>query len=107
MTFLDVATDASFAVATLNPATMEILQLFRGDSVIVRYVYLHLGFISATDSRSIVERNDVILVRDFRVELPSCDSNYALILVLIVMSDDAVEEGKILINKGWYSFKSL
>jgi hypothetical protein len=24
-------------VATLNPATMEILQLFRGDTIIVRY----------------------------------------------------------------------
>ena len=31
------ADDASL-VATLNPATMEVLQLFRGDSVIVRYV---------------------------------------------------------------------
>ena len=29
-------------VATLNPATMEVLQLFRGDSVIVRYVLLSL-----------------------------------------------------------------
>jgi hypothetical protein len=47
---LDVATDASFAVATLNPATMEILQLFRGDSVIVRYVCLLFRSISATDS---------------------------------------------------------
>ena len=26
------------AVATLNPATMETLQLFRGDTIIVRYV---------------------------------------------------------------------
>ena len=26
------------AVATLNPATMEALQLFRGDTIIVRYV---------------------------------------------------------------------
>ena len=25
-------------VATLNPATMETLQLFRGDTIIVRYV---------------------------------------------------------------------
>jgi transitional endoplasmic reticulum ATPase len=25
-------------VATLNPATMEILQLFRGDTIIVRFV---------------------------------------------------------------------
>ena len=35
------ADDASL-VATLNPATMEVLQLFRGDSVIVRYVLLSL-----------------------------------------------------------------
>jgi hypothetical protein len=62
---LNVATDASFAVATLNPATMEILQLFRGDSVIVRYVCLLFGSISATDSGSIVERNDVIPVWGF------------------------------------------
>lgn len=27
-----------WTVATLNPATMEILQLFRGDTIIVRYV---------------------------------------------------------------------
>lgn len=30
--------DDALLVATLNPATMEVLQLFRGDSVIVRYV---------------------------------------------------------------------
>lgn len=29
-------------VATLNPATMETLQLFRGDTIIVRYVFLPL-----------------------------------------------------------------
>lgn len=28
-------------VATLNPATMETLQLFRGDTIIVRYVDFH------------------------------------------------------------------
>ena len=27
------------AVATMNPATMETLQLFRGDTIIVRYVH--------------------------------------------------------------------
>ena len=34
-------------VATLNPATMEILQLFRGDTIIVRYVthnFVNWGF---------------------------------------------------------------
>lgn len=29
-------------VATLNPATMETLQLFRGDTIIVRYVFFPL-----------------------------------------------------------------
>lgn len=33
------ADDASSSVATLNPATMETLQLFRGDTIIVRYVH--------------------------------------------------------------------
>ena len=28
-------------VATLNPTTMETLQLFRGDTIIVRYVVVH------------------------------------------------------------------
>ncbi len=28
------------AVATMNPATMETLQLFRGDTIIVRYVLI-------------------------------------------------------------------
>jgi hypothetical protein len=28
-------------VATLNPATMETLQLFRGDTIIVRYVVFY------------------------------------------------------------------
>jgi hypothetical protein len=39
----EITTDASLEVATLNPATMDTLQLFRGDSVIVRYVN-RLGF---------------------------------------------------------------
>ena len=30
-------------VATLNPATMETLQLFRGDTIIVRYAYFCSG----------------------------------------------------------------
>ena len=34
------------AVATMNPATMETLQLFRGDTIIVRYVHrLHAIFV--------------------------------------------------------------
>lgn len=37
-----VVADDAFIVATLNPATMETLQLFRGDTIIVRYIYLHL-----------------------------------------------------------------
>jgi transitional endoplasmic reticulum ATPase len=50
------------AVATLNPATMEALQLFRGDTVIVRGK----------------KRRDT---------------------VLIVLSDDGVEEGRVQLNK--------
>jgi len=33
---VDEATSDDNSVATLNPATMEILQLFRGDTIIVR-----------------------------------------------------------------------
>ena len=31
-------------VATLNPATMEVLSLFRGDTIIVRLDRIHLSF---------------------------------------------------------------
>jgi transitional endoplasmic reticulum ATPase len=59
---VDEATTDDNSVATLNPATMEALQLFRGDTIIVRGK----------------KRRDT---------------------VLIVLSDDAVEEGRVLLNK--------
>jgi hypothetical protein len=30
-----------FSVATLNPVTMDVLQLFHGDTIIVRYAFCH------------------------------------------------------------------
>lgn len=66
------------AVATLNPATMETLQLFRGDTIIVRCVEsVHLEIFS-DDFHSGKKRRDT---------------------VLIVLSSDDVEEGKIQMNK--------
>ncbi|KAF9652107.1 AAA ATPase [Thelephora ganbajun] len=59
---VDEATSDDNSVATLNPATMETLQLFRGDTIIVRGK----------------KRRDT---------------------VLIVLSSDDVEEGRIQINK--------
>jgi len=35
---VDEAISDDNSVATLNPATMELLQLFRGDTIIVRFV---------------------------------------------------------------------
>ncbi|OCH96304.1 AAA ATPase [Obba rivulosa] len=59
---VDEASSDDNSVATLNPATMETLQLFRGDTIIVRGK----------------KRHDT---------------------VLICLSDDSVEEGKIQMNK--------
>ncbi len=41
---VDEATSDDNSVATMNPATMEALELFRGDTIIVRYALL--GFFS-------------------------------------------------------------
>jgi transitional endoplasmic reticulum ATPase len=60
---VDEATSDDNSVATLNPATMETLSLFRGDTIIVRGK----------------KRKDT---------------------VLIVLSSDDVDEGKIQMNKG-------
>ncbi|KAF8957113.1 putative cell division cycle protein 48 [Flammula alnicola] len=60
---VDEATADDNSVATLNPATMELLQLFRGDTIIVRYRK---------------KRRDT---------------------VLICLSSDDVEEGRIQMNK--------
>lgn len=91
--------DAS-SVATLNPATMEVLQLFRGDSVIVRYVLLSLLRLTKELTRypMVVARNEGTQARDVYYDLEY--KELTLSVVLIVMSDENVEEGKILLNKG-------
>ena len=43
-------------VATLNPATMEILQLFRGDTIIVRYVTQH--FVNCSFAHIVIQRQE-------------------------------------------------
>ena len=68
-------------VATLNPATMELLSLFRGDTVICRYVWPDLHFICLLTNLmfdSGKKRRDT---------------------VLICLSSDDVEEGRIQMNK--------
>ena len=66
-------------VATLNPATMEILQLFRGDTIIVRCVIQNLLIgVLLTSWYSGKKRRDT---------------------VLICLSSDEVEEGRIQMNK--------
>jgi transitional endoplasmic reticulum ATPase len=69
-----------FIVATLNPVTMETLQLFRGDTIIVRFVIelSLLGVLSLTRRLSGKKRRDT---------------------VLICLSSDDVEEGRIQVNK--------
>ena len=82
---------------------MEVLQLFRGDSVIVRYVFtIAFAIGKGVDLvlRDKVARSEGIQARD-----TSSDSEYMRLIpliVLIVMSDENVEEGKILLNKGPY-----
>ena len=68
-------------VATLNPATMELLSLFRGDTVICRYVWPDIHFCSQLTGLifdSGKKRRDT---------------------VLICLSSDDVEEGRIQMNK--------
>ncbi|PPQ73003.1 hypothetical protein CVT26_014679 [Gymnopilus dilepis] len=69
---VDEATADDNSVATLNPATMELLQLFRGDTIIVR------------DHRDTDELYSGKKRRD---------------TVLICLSSDDVEEGRIQMNK--------
>jgi transitional endoplasmic reticulum ATPase len=66
-------------VATLNPVTMENLQLFRGDTIIVRFVHEYVSFdLNLTHCLSGKKRRDT---------------------VLICLSSDDVEEGRIQVNK--------
>lgn len=95
-----IATDASLEVATLSAATMETLQLFKGDTIIVRYVDF-FGYCS-TDVDGLAKWK-----KETRHRYALLPSRVRLIMltmlissVLIAMSDDNVEEGKILLNKG-------
>lgn len=61
----DVYFNDASPVATLNPATMEVLQLFRGDSVIVRYVLLWLlRLMKELTKYLVVARNEGTQARD-------------------------------------------
>lgn len=56
---IDLATLLSMnPVATLNPATMELLSLFRGDTVICRYVWPDLCFSSLLTSIVVRQRKE-------------------------------------------------
>ena len=70
-------------VATLNPATMELLSLFRGDTIIVRYVaFFHIL------SRKCLLTDEFCYRGKKRRDT-----------VLICLSSDDVEEGRIQMNK--------
>lgn len=79
LTVDDAQSDDS-SVATISAATMDTLGLFRGDTVIVRGK----------------KRRDTGAL-DLPFSFLAAQSNRA---VLIVLSSDDVEEGKILLNKG-------
>ena len=90
---VDESTSDDNSVAQLNPATMETLQLFRGDTIIVR------GKKRKDTGQSLslsLMRTRVCWGKE---ETSRCADTIRL-LVLIVLSSDDVDEGRIQINKG-------